>query len=127
MISIMRRWIPALLIALTSAFALPSCGLIKLPFRVVGAVAKGTAKTGKKAYDASAKALSKSEKEKAAEKKEKELEKLQEQQAEKKPAPAPIDISPATDAAPAADDYLPPPLPGTDYPLPDDAPLPYQD
>lgn len=49
-------------------FALPlaSCGLIKLPFKVAGAVVEGGAYVGKKAYDASADALTKSDEEKAA-------------------------------------------------------------
>jgi hypothetical protein len=106
--------------------ALPSCGLVKAPFKVAGAVVEGTAKVGKKAYDKSAGAFKKSDEEKAAEAKEKEekeaKEKAEQQKKDAANAPANLPADPVAPAAPQgttpSDDYLPP--------LPDDAPVPYQ-
>ena len=110
--------------------ALTSCGLVKAPFKVAGAVVEGTAKVGKKAYDKSADAFTKSDEEKAEEAKEeaeKEAkreseEKKKEAEAAKKEAVPPPD---ATQGQIPDDDYLPP-LPETGQSLPDDAPVPYQ-
>lgn len=89
------------------ALPLASCGLIKLPFKVAGAVVEGTAHVGKKAYDASADAFSKSDEEKAAaaEKKaakqaEKEGKKDKRDKDDKDPAAKP-------DAKPAEAEFLP--------------------
>jgi len=95
------------------ALSLASCGLIKLPFRVAGAVVEGTAHVGKKAYDASADAFSKSDEEKAAD-----AEKKARKQAEKEakdpaaePAAKPADTVPEMlpESAPAAEPELPAP------------------
>jgi hypothetical protein len=109
---------------LPMAWALSSCGLVRAPFKVAGAVVEGTAKVGKKAYDKSADAFTKSDEEKAEEAKEKaEKEAKRELEEKKKEAEAakregamtPPDTT--QDQIPN-DDYLPP--------LPDDAPVPYQ-
>ena len=102
-------------VRLAALLALPlaSCGLIKLPFKVAGAVVEGGAYVGKKAYDASADALTKSDEEKAAA-----AEKKAAKQAEKEgkdPAAKP-------DAKPAEPDMLPEspadPAPATEPELP---------
>jgi hypothetical protein len=122
------RWIP---FAVTMIAVLPSCGLVKAPFRVAGAVVEGTAKVGKKAYDKSASAFTKSEEEKAQEAKEKAEKEAKEEAEQKKKdaATLPVEgVAPVSGPAPEAlpsDDYLPP-LPGTEQALPDDAPVPYQ-
>lgn len=64
---IFRRGPVLLLLAL-----LPSCGLVRLPFRVAGAVVEGTTDAGRSTYNASKKVFGKSEEEKAEEKKAKE-------------------------------------------------------
>lgn len=107
---------------------LPSCGLVKAPFKVAGAVVEGTAKVGKKAYDKSADVFTKSDEEKAEDAKE-EAEKEAKEKAEQKKKEAKLPpqnpaLQPTSEALPS-DDYLPP-LPGTDQPLPDDAAVPYQ-
>ncbi|WP_193212490.1 hypothetical protein [Luteolibacter marinus] len=107
---------------------LSSCGLIQLPFKVAGQVVEGTAEVGKMTYDSAAKPFKKTpeekaeaEKKKAQEKARKEAEKkAKEQPAVQKDAAKPDDDN----LVPAEPEYLP--LPGTDDPLPDDAPLPYQ-
>ncbi|MCW1914586.1 hypothetical protein OJ996_13440 [Luteolibacter sp. GHJ8] len=111
---------------------LPSCGLVRAPFKVAGAVVEGTAKVGKKAYDKSANAFKKSDEEKPEEAKEEAEKEAKEKAGQTKarskilpqdPAQQPVP-EPAPEPLPS-DDYLPP-LPGTDQPLPDDAPVPYQ-
>lgn len=119
--------------AMALLVSLSSCGLVKLPFKVAGAVVEGTAKVGKKAYDKSADALTKSDEEKAKEAKEKEKkeakEKAEQQKKDAANPPANLPGNPVPPAVPQettpSNDYLPP-LPGTDQPLPDDAPVPYQ-
>jgi hypothetical protein len=54
-----------LLLSCLLATGLPSCGLVKLPFRVAGAVVEGTADVSKAGYNASKKAFVMSEVEKA--------------------------------------------------------------
>lgn len=108
--------------------ALTSCGLVKAPFKVAGAVVEGTAKVGKKAYDKSADAFTKSDEEKAEEAKEEaEKEAKRESEEKKKEAEAAKPVTPpgTTQGQIPDDDYLPP-LPETGQPLPDDAPVPYQ-
>ena len=109
--------------------SLSSCGLVKMPFKVAGAVVEGTAKVGKKAYDKSADAFTKSDEEKAEEAKEKEEKKAKEKAEQRKKDAAHLPANPLPPAAAQetmpSNDYLPP-LPGTDQPLPDDAPVPYQ-
>ena len=124
----MKTW-RLLTMILPTAWTLSSCGLVKAPFKVAGAVVEGTAKVGKKAYDKSANAFKKSDEEKAEEAKEKEekeaKEKAEQQKKDAANAPAnpvPPAVSPETMPS---DDYLPP-LPGTDQPLPDDSAVPYQ-
>jgi hypothetical protein len=88
---------------------LASCGLIKLPFKVAGAVVEGGAYVGKKAYHASADALTKSDEEKA-EAAEKKARKQAEKEAGKptaKPAEPPAETLP--EPAPAAEPELPAP------------------
>lgn len=124
-----RAFLPFL--GLGIALSLPSCGLIKAPFRVVGAVADGTAKVGKKAAVATADAFTTSEEEKAA--KEKKKQEKEAKEAAKNPdgKKAPEDgkktAEPGSKSEPESlpDDYLPP-LPGTSEPLPDDSSVPYQ-
>lgn len=97
------------------ALPLASCGLIKLPFKVAGAVVEGGAYVGKKAYDASAAALTKSDEEKAeaAEKKAAKQAKEQARDPAAKPAakPAEPEFLPeaAAEPAPAAQPELPAP------------------
>lgn len=62
---------PALLCLAAITCGLPSCGLIKVPFKVTGAVIEGTAQVGRSTYDASKKAFGKSEEEKAEDNKKK--------------------------------------------------------
>jgi hypothetical protein len=115
-------------------FPLTSCGLVKVPFRVAGAVVEGGANVGKAGYQASKKAFSKSDEEKAKEKKEKE-EKLK-READEEKAKRAAEINRHSDATKqqqqsqqtpptSAGDTLPP-LPPDNTPLPNDAPLPYQ-
>jgi len=118
-----------LFLAPAIALCLPSCGLIKVPFKVAGAVVEGTAKVSKKAYDASADALTKSDEEIAREAKEEAAKEAKQQQGNKilppvesRRAEAPAD-APGLIAPPP--DYLPP-LPGTEQPLPDDSSVPYE-
>lgn len=117
-----------LLLVAGTLIVLPSCKLITVPVRVVGAVAEGTAKVGKKAAVATADAFSESEEEKKEEAKEKAKEEAAKKNAEEKSAPADEESGPA--AAPAQDtlpdDYLPA-TPGTEPSLPGDEPLPYQE
>ena len=122
-----------LLLSCLLATGLPSCGLVKLPFRVAGAAIEGTATVGKAGYNASKKAFTKSDEEKAKEKKEKAEKAKQEADEEKaKRAAESGRHSDATkqqqiqqDPATSASDTLPP-LPPENAPLPDNAPLPYQ-
>lgn len=122
---------PFLLLGVAAMFPLlSSCGLVRAPFKVAGAVVEGTAKVGKKAYDKSANAFKKSDEEKAEEAKEEAEKEAKEKAGEKKAQAKILPQDPAQQPAPPpeplpSDDYLPP-LPGTDQPLPDDAPVPYQ-
>ena len=96
-------------VAALAALPLASCGLIKLPFKVAGAVVEGGAYVGKKAYHASADALTKSDEEKA-EAAEKKARKQAEKEAGKptaKPAEPPAETLP--EPAPAAEPELPAP------------------
>lgn len=115
--------------AVMIAVAVPSCGLVRAPFKVAGAVVEGTARVGKKAYDKSAGAFKDSDEEKAAKAKEKEEKEAKEKAGEKGKdgaEPKPEDVPPGAPQEPAPPgDYLPP-LPGTDQPLPDDSAVPYQ-
>lgn len=122
-----------LLLSSLFAAALPSCGLIKLPFRVAGAVVEGTADVGKAGYNASKKAFGKSDEEKAKEKKDK-AEKAK-REAEEEKAKRATEINRHAEGtkqqqqpAPATStgDTLPP-LPPDGEPLPSDAPLPYEE
>lgn len=122
----LRRMPARLLLALLAAGLLPafvSCKLVTAPVRVVGAVAKGTAKAGKKAAVATAEAFDKSDEEKAAEEEEKEKEDAKTKKTEEKAAPEPAPAAPGVETLPP--EYLPE-LPGTGQPLPGDEPLPYQ-
>ncbi len=118
-------------------FPLTSCGLIKLPFRVAGAVVEGTTDVGKAGYQASKKAFGKSDEEKAKEKKEKE-EKLK-READEEKAKRAAEINRHSEATKQQQQFQPPqptpptssgdtlpPLPPDSTPLPNDAPLPYQ-
>ncbi|QJE95849.1 DUF6726 family protein [Luteolibacter luteus] len=119
---------PAL--GLTFALALSSCGLVKVPFKVAGAVVEGTAHVGKKAYDASADAFGDTEEEKKAKAKKKKEEAAKKQAEEKDARKKEVDAhATATKEAaeattPPAEDFLPD-LPDPNKPLPDD-PVPYQ-
>lgn len=119
--------------ALLLGAGLSSCGLVKAPFKVAGAVVDGTAYVGKKAYDASAAPFKKSPEEKAQEEKEKAAKEAKEKKeaAEKaakqggqpqvpgtptpqpQPAPPPLPQSegqvPANEFLPKSPDELPPP------------------
>ena len=116
------RLLPALF-AVGLVPALVSCKLATAPVRVVGAVAKTTAKAGKKAAVATADAFDKSEEEKAAEKKEKENEDAKAKEAEDKAAPESTEALPPPEPLPQ--DYLPD-LPDAG-PDPDSTGIPYQD
>lgn len=90
-------------LAALASLSLASCGLIKLPFKVAGAVVEGGAYVGKKAFDASADALTKSDEEKAAA-----AEKKARKQA-KKDAMAPAE-EPAAPSSDASSEMLPEPV-----------------
>ncbi|RYD62941.1 MAG: hypothetical protein EOP83_13335 [Verrucomicrobiaceae bacterium] len=122
-----------LLLSCLLATGLPSCGLVKLPFRVVGAAAD----VGKAGYKSTKKAFSKSPEEKAKEKKEKEEKAKKEAEEEK--AKRAAETNQHSDATKQQQDLLKqppasptqtgdtlPPLPPDNTPLPNDAPLPYQ-
>jgi hypothetical protein len=123
---------PLLLAILATASTLPvsSCGLVKVPFKVAGAVVEGTAHVGKKAYDASADAFGDSEEEKKEKAKKKKEEAAKKQAEEKEARQKEVDAhaaatKAAADAAtPPPDDYLPD-LPDPNQPLPEDQ-VPYQ-
>jgi hypothetical protein len=85
-------------LAALATLPLASCGLIKLPFKVAGAVVEGGAYVGKKAYDASADALTKSDEEKAA---------AAEKKARKQAAKEAKDPAAKPDAKPAEPEMLP--------------------
>ncbi|WP_035612274.1 hypothetical protein [Haloferula sp. BvORR071] len=118
--------------------SLPSCGLIKAPFKVAGAVVDGTAYVGKKAYDASSAPFKDTPEKKAAkekEKKEKEAKEAKEKAAKEgqggtQPAPTPTPALPQANPSPAGNGLPPPPqdgqVPSNDYlpPLPADQPPP---
>jgi len=95
---------------------LPSCGLIKLPFKVAGAVVEGGTYVGKQAYRASAAALADSDEEKAdkaAKKARKKERKKAGEQADQAPAPeaaGPVGPPepPAADSTPLPEESLPP-------------------
>ena len=122
-----------LLISCLLATGLPSCGLVKLPFRVVGAAAD----VGQAGYRASKKALSKSPEEKAREKKEKEEKAKKEADEEKAKRAGEINhhtdatkrqqqrLDPQQQTPPTSTGDTLPPLPPDSPPLPNDAP-PYQ-
>ena len=120
---------PALAFIIAIALSLTSCGLIKVPFKVAGAVVEGTAHVGKKAYNASADAFGDSEeekKEKAKKAKEEAAKKqAEEKEARQKEVEAHAPATQASEAAPPPDDYLPDP-PETNQTLPGDDPVPYQ-
>lgn len=122
-------------IGLTYALALSSCGLVKVPFKVAGAVVEGTAHVGKKAYDASADAFGDTEEEKKEKAKKKKEEAAKKQAEERETRKNEVDAhaaatKEATDATtpsptpPPADDFLPE-LPDPNQPLPEDQ-VPYQ-
>jgi isoaspartyl peptidase/L-asparaginase-like protein (Ntn-hydrolase superfamily) len=126
-----------LLLSCLLAAGLPSCSLVKVPFRVAGGVVKGTTTVGKAGYNASKKAFTKSDEEKAKEKKEK-AEKAQKEADEEKAKRAAetgrhadatkqqqgLQQQPQ-DPSTSAGDTLPP-LPPDSTPLPLDEPVPYQ-
>ncbi|MCW1925596.1 hypothetical protein OKA05_23765 [Luteolibacter arcticus] len=122
-----------LLLSCLLATGLPSCGLVKLPFRVAGAVVEGTADVGKAGYKASKKAFGKTDEEKAKEKKEKAEKAKQEADEEKTKRAGEINrhsdgtkqLQQPQTPPPSTGDTLPP-LPPDSAPLPQDAPLPYQ-
>jgi isoaspartyl peptidase/L-asparaginase-like protein (Ntn-hydrolase superfamily) len=116
-------------LGLATALTFSSCGLIKVPFKVAGAVVEGTAHVGKKAYDASADAFGDSEEEKKEKakkaKEEAEKKKAEDQETRKKEVEAHAAATQASEAAPPPpEDYLPD-LPDPNQPLPED-PVPYQ-
>ena len=126
-----------LLLSCLLATGLPSCGLVKVPFRVAGAVVEGTANVGKAGYQASKKAFSKSDEEKAKEKKEK-AEKAKKEADEEKAKRAgetgrhadatkqQQDLQQPQQTPPTSAGDTLPPLPPDSAPLPQDAPLPYE-
>ena len=114
---------PALfLLAAAIPLALGSCGLIKLPFRVAGAVVEGTAEAGKMMGSAAAKPFAKTPEEKAeaAKKKaEEDKKKLEEKRSKlsegtdrhaegqkKAGAETPVESLPVPDVPPVPEDYL---------------------
>lgn len=107
-----------LIVLLSSLGLLVSCGAVKLPFRVAGAVAQGTARAGKRAADSTSAAMERRRKAKEAAEKQKEAE---EQKKTAKEAPAADGATPESQTAPK-EEFLPP-LPEPD--LPEDLPLPY--
>lgn len=102
---------------LTAGLLLPSCGLVKMPFRVAGAVVDGVYVTGKSAADATSDALerrkAKKEKEKAEEEKKATAEKAkQEQEQEPSVLPPPDAVTPVQGPViPVDDQPLPPIIP----------------
>lgn len=119
---------PGLCLLLLPVFSLlPGCGLVKLPFKAAGAVVEGTAYVGK----TTTKAFSdtpEEKAEKAKKKAEKEKKKAEEEKAKRK---AEVNqhaeaVEKSKNGLPPGDDFLPP-VEGADAPLPDDAPLPYQE
>ena len=114
---------PALfLLAAGIPLALGSCGLIKLPFRVAGAVVEGTAEAGKMMGSAAAKPFAKTPEEKAeaAKKKaEEDKKKLEEKRTnlregtdrraedqKKAGAETPVESQPVPEVPTAPEDYL---------------------
>lgn len=114
---------PALfLLAAAIPLALGSCGLLKLPFRVAGAVVEGTAEAGKMMGSAAAKPFAKTPEEKAeaAKKKaEEDKKKLEEKRTnlregtdrhaesqKKTGTETPVETLPVPDVPPVPEDYL---------------------
>jgi hypothetical protein len=95
---------------------LSSCGLIKLPFKVAGAVVEGGAHVGKKAYDASAAVLADSDEEKAEKAEKKARNQERKETGEKVPtspseelsAPAELPVATPPDTIIPPDESLPP-------------------
>ncbi len=102
-----------------AVLGLSSCGLVKMPFRVAGAMVEGTARAGKKAVDSTSNAMERRRQAREAEKKAEEKKAENEKAENAAEQPTPVAPPPAP-----GDDYLPP-LPDLEPPLPDDAPLPY--
>ncbi|WP_353566696.1 hypothetical protein [Haloferula sargassicola] len=104
---------PRLMISGVLAVLLPSCGLIRAPFKIAGGLVEGTAKATKAAVNAPGEALEKRKQRKAAEKKK--------QEAKDKAAARQGSTFDAAD--PTA---MPPPEPTVEEPLPaqDELPLP---
>ncbi len=110
------------LLAAGIPLALVSCGLLKLPFRVAGAVVEGTAEAGKMMGSAAAKPFAKTPEEKAeaAKKKaEEDKKKLEEKRTnlregtnrhaegqKKAGSETPVETLPVPDVPPVPEDYL---------------------
>lgn len=107
----MNRWLILALIS-CGCGALPSCGLVKMPFRVAGAVVDGVYVTGKGAVDASSSALEKRKARKEKEKAEAEKKEAKEKTEEPSVLPPPDAVTPAGGPViPVDDQPLPPILP----------------
>jgi hypothetical protein len=116
-----------LIILLPVTVLLPGCGLIKLPFKAVGAVVEGTAYVGKtttKAFSDTPEEKAEKAKEKAAKEKQKADEEKAKRKAEVNQHADAVEKS-KNDLPPTDEGFLPP-VQDTGEPLPDDAPLPYQ-
>lgn len=107
------------------AFALSSCGLVQMPFKVVGGVTRGTAQAVKKPLDARKERKARREKEKAKE----EAKKKKEEAAKRQSGDLPEGLlPPENDGNPDLESLDPdlPPLPSEyqDLPPPDSLNLP---
>ena len=100
--SIMRRRVMACFLLVVPSWVLPSCGLIRAPFRVAGAVVDSGYRAGKKVAGKTAKALKKDPQTKAPE----------------KANPNPAEPEQRTWSDDQAADALPDPLPESGGPLP---------
>ena len=107
---------PAALFA--GSLALCSCGLVKVPFRVAGAVAEGVYSTGKGAVDASSEAFEKRKARKDLEKAAEEKKAAKEKEKEKEQDPS---VLPPPDSVPPQQGPI---IPVDNQPLPPIEPLP---
>ena len=108
----MKSWV-ALSLCVT---AVPSCGLVKMPFRVAGAVVDTTYEGGKKAVDATSDALERRKKRKEKEQAEKDKEEARKAQQGPHPGTGNTPVLPPQTLPPSQEPAIP--VGPTDPPLP---------
>jgi hypothetical protein len=108
----MKSWI----VLLACVMVVPSCGLVKMPFRVAGAVVDTTYEGGKKAVDATSDVLEKRKKRKEREQAEKDKEEARKAQQGPQPGAGHPPLLPPQTLPPSQEPAIP--VGPTDPPLP---------